>query len=102
MGERRPGGGSFVLEDQTVQEPAIALEVDQSVAVGPEDFADILDRKPGQIGFRVRAFDDDFVRADAVHHVVDAVAALVEFAFDLQSGELVRHHADPPTGTIWF
>ena len=34
--------------------------------------------------------------ADAVHLVVDAVAALVEVAFDLQRGKLVRHDADAP------
>src|ERR1700733_8799744 len=35
--------------------------------------------------------------AGAVHLVVDAVAALVEVAFDLERGELVGHHAHPPT-----
>ena len=40
--------------------------------------------------------DDHFVGADAAHHVVDALAALVQFAFDLQGGELVGHHADAP------
>ena len=34
--------------------------------------------------------------ADAAHHVVDAVAALVQLALDLQGGELVGHDADPP------
>ena len=46
--------------------------------------------------FVERALDDDFVGADAVHLVVDAVAALVEVALDLQGGELVGHHADAP------
>ena len=43
-----------------------------------------------------RRFDDDLVGADAAHHVVDALAALVQFAFDLQGGKLVGHHADAP------
>src|SRR5262249_10306041 len=42
------------------------------------------------------AFDDDLMSADAVHPVVDAVAALVEVALDLQGRELVRHDADTP------
>ena len=42
------------------------------------------------------ALDDDLVGADAVHLVVDAVAALVEVALDLQGGELVGHDADAP------
>ncbi len=40
--------------------------------------------------------EDDLVGADAVHLVVDAVAALLQFALDLQGGELVGHHADAP------
>jgi hypothetical protein len=36
------------------------------------------------------------VGADAVHLVVDAFAALVQVALDLQGGELVRYDADPP------
>ena len=46
--------------------------------------------------FVERAFDDDFVGADAVHLVVDAVAALVEVALDLQGGKLVGHDAHAP------
>ena len=41
----------------------------------------------------MRAFDDDFVRPDAVHQVVNALAALVEVSFDLQRGELVGNDA---------
>ena len=47
-----------------------------------------------------RALDDDLVGADAVHLVVDAVAALVQVAFDLQRGELVRHDADAPAAFV--
>ena len=47
-----------------------------------------------------RALDDDLVGADAVHHVVDAVAALVQVALDLQRGELVGHDADPPARPV--
>src|SRR5260370_9682724 len=43
-----------------------------------------------------RTFDDDFMGADAVHLVIDAVAALVEIPFHLESGEFVGYHADAP------
>ena len=46
------------------------------------------------------ALDDDLVGADAGHHVVDAVAALVEAALDLQGGEPVGDDADPPAGAV--
>ena len=51
-------------------------------------------------GLVVRALDDDFVRADAVHHVVDAVAALVQVAFDLQRRKLVGDDAHPPARPV--
>ena len=44
--------------------------------------------------------DDDFVGADAAHHVVDAFAALVQLALDFQGRELVGHHADAPALAI--
>ena len=37
---------------------------------------------------------------DAVHHVVDAVAALVQVAFDLECGEAVRDDANAPAGAV--
>ena len=50
----------------------------------------------GHAHFVKGTFEDDLMGADAVHLVVDAVAALVEVALDLQGGELVRHDADAP------
>src|SRR5262249_29737185 len=46
------------------------------------------------------AFEDDLVGTDAVHLVVDALAALVQVAFDLQGGKFVRHDADAPAGLV--
>ena len=44
--------------------------------------------------------DDHLVGADAAHHVVDALAALVQVAFDFQGGKLVGHHADAPAFAV--
>ena len=46
------------------------------------------------------ALDDDLVGADAVHHVVDAVAALVQVPLDLERGELVGDDADSPARAV--
>ena len=54
----------------------------------------------GHAGVVARALDDDLVGADAGHHVVDAVAPLVEVAFDLQGGEPVGNDADPPARSV--
>ena len=68
----------------------------QTVAINPEHLADLVLGEIGHRHFVVRTFDDDFMGADAVHFVVDAVAAFVEIAFDLEGGELVRHDTDAP------
>ena len=48
----------------------------------------------------VRAFDDHLVGADALHHVVDAVAALVQVSFNLEGRETVGNDANPPAGAV--
>ena len=98
--QRRTGGGPLVFEDQSVHQARIALQVDQPVPIDPEHFADVVDRQVGHVRFMVRALDDDFVRADAVHQVVNSFAPLVEISLDLQSREFVRHDARPPAAVV--
>src|SRR5579885_1753731 len=78
----------------------ILLEVGQAIAVGPDDLADALLGEGRDALVVLGALDDDLVGADAGHHVVDAVAPLVEAALDLQRGEPVGHDADPPAGAV--
>ena len=94
--QRRPGGAADVLEEHAVDQPRVLFQIDQAVAVDPQDLADVLLAEVGHRDFVVRALDDDLVGADAVHLVVDAIAALVEVALDLERGELVGHDADAP------
>src|SRR5439155_15719644 len=62
----------------------------------PEDLADVVLAEVGDADLVEGALDDDLVGADAVHLVVDALAALLQVALDLQGGELVGHDADAP------
>ncbi len=48
----------------------------------------------------LRSLNDDLVRADAMHLVVQAFALAVQRAFDPQGGKLVRHHTQRPAGSI--
>ena len=68
--------------------------------IGPQD---VLDGALGQRGQRavvVGRFDDDFVRADAVHAVEQAFAFAVQVAFDAQRRKLVGHDAHAPAGRV--
>ena len=95
-----PARGAVVLEDHDVAEARVLLQVDDAVAVGPEDILDLLVRQVAQRQHVVGRLDDDLVRADAVHLVVEAVALLVEVALDPQGGELVGHHAQRQPGCV--
>ena len=46
--EAGPAGGADVLEEHAVDQPVVLLEVDQAVAVDPEDLADVVlgERRP--------------------------------------------------------
>jgi hypothetical protein len=48
----------------------------------------------------LRGFDDDFVRADAVHFVEEAFAFAVEIAFDAERREAVGYDANVPAGSV--
>ena len=98
--EAGPARGADVLEEHAVDQPVVLLEVDEPIAVSPEDLADIVLAQGGHALVMVGALDDDLVGADAGHHVVDAVAALVEAALDLQGGEPVGDDADPPARPV--
>ena len=94
--DRRAGSRPDIFEEHAIDEAAILLQVHQAVAIGPKDLADILLAQVGQGHFMKRTLDDHLMGADAVHFVVDALAALVEVAFDLQGRKFIGNHADAP------
>jgi hypothetical protein len=83
-----------------VCECSSAMQVEHALAVRHQHLAQVLDRQIGHVLVVARRLDHDFVRADAVHLVVQPLAAPIELAFDLQRRELVRHHAHVPAGRV--
>ena len=94
--QRRARRGADVLEDHAVDEAFVFFQIHQAIAIDPEDFADMGFREVGHRDFMKRTFDDDLVGADAVHLVVNAIAALLQVPLDLQGGKLVGYHAHAP------
>src|SRR5579884_1006793 len=91
---------AMVLENQDVLEAPILLQIDDAIAECPEHVFDAFVRHVGECVSVIRSFDNNFMRADAVHAVVHAVGAAIEVALDSQSGILVRNHADRPARFI--
>src|SRR5258706_7694585 len=63
---------AVVLEDQDVAEAVVVLEVHHAVPEGPEHVLDLLRRQLAQLLRVIGRLDDDLVRADPVHLVVEA------------------------------
>ena len=91
-----------ILEDQNVPEPRVAQQIGHAHLVRLDHPRDAFHRLLLELQARVRRLDDDLVRADAVHLVVDPLPFLVEFALDAQGRELVRHHPHLPAGAVRF
>ena len=49
MLQRRAGRGADVLEDHAVDQARVLLQIDEAVAIDPEDFADVV---LGEVGHR--------------------------------------------------
>ena len=98
--QRGAGGFPVILENQDELEAAVLLEVKDSVAEGPKHIFDALGRQRSQGRVVIRGFNDDLVRADAVHAVKHALGLAVQATLDPKGGELVRHHANRPARRI--
>src|SRR6266571_2726797 len=94
--QRGPGGRAVVLEDQDVAEPGVFPQVQDAVAVRPEDVLKLLLRQARQRRLVIGRFDDHLVGAHPVHAIVEPNPLAPEIALDLQRRELVRDHAQAP------
>src|SRR5581483_10512796 len=100
MLERSPRGLSMVLENQDVLEAAVFLQIQDTVAKGPQNIFDSLGRQRREAGIMIRRFNDDFVSADAVHLVEHAFGLAIQIAFDSQGREFVGNDAYGPARRI--
>src|SRR2546422_835295 len=98
--QRGPGGLAVVLEDQDVAQPAVFPQVQDAVAVCPEDVLKLLLRQARQRRLVIGRFDDHLVGPHPAHAIVEPNALPPEIALDLQLRELVRRHAPRPPRRI--
>src|ERR1700686_2024830 len=96
VGDRSSGCLAMIFEKEYVTQPRVALEVEASVAEGPEQIFDPLFRQFGERYFVFRAFDDDLVCANSTHLIVQALAHTVEHSLDAQRWRPVRNNAGGP------
>src|SRR5580700_1684212 len=102
MANRRAGLFPEILEHENVPEPRITQQIGYANLVRLNHATDGLDGLLFELQGRVWRFDDDLVRADAVHLVVHPLPFLVEVALDAQGGKFVRYHPYLPAGLVRF
>src|ERR1700722_1176764 len=84
----------FVYRD--VLEARIALEVANTQRVGFQDPFDFLVAELGKRASMIRRLDDDLVRADKIHTIVNAFGGAARFAFDTVERAKVRQGPNLP------
>src|SRR5262249_23731518 len=66
----------------------------------PHHVLDRAGRQGGEVAVVIRRLDEQLMRADAVHDVVDALAMALEVPLDAQCRKLVGDDADAPAGRV--
>src|SRR5262245_10973069 len=96
------GAGCFavILENQNVPKAPVSLKIVDTISKCPPDLLNLLFVHLRQREIMFGRFDDDLMRADSVHLVVDAVTLAAQIAFDSKNGELIRNHTNRPPGLI--
>jgi hypothetical protein len=98
--QRRARRGAVILEHEDEPKTNVPLEIHHPIAVGPQDIFDRLGRQVGEGRFMIRRLNDDFMRADAVHSIVEAHAFPSHVAFHLERRKLIRDDAHGPPRSI--
>ena len=91
-----PGLRAGIFKDGDVFEAGVAFQVGDAAGPGVEDAFDFFVGHLGKRAGVVGSFDDDFVRADGGHAVVDAFRAAARVAFDAVERAEMGVDADLP------
>src|SRR5262245_17298372 len=94
------GWASVVLKNQDISKSNVFLEIEHAIAIGPQHVLNSLCRHVGQAICVVRGLDDNFMRADCVHPIVEAEALAVEVALNLKRRELVGDDTHGPVRSV--
>ena len=91
---------AVILEDQYVAHALIAFKVDKARYVRPDDICDVANFKFMQAAVVPRRLDNDFVRANPIHQVMEAFGTPSQVTLDSESRSYVRYNPHIPTWPI--
>ncbi len=84
---------SAILENGDVLEAGVFLEIENALRISLEDALDLLVFHAAEPGVVVRRFDDDLMRADGSHAIVNAFRSAPSVTFDAIERIEVRNDA---------
>src|SRR6202158_2071711 len=96
MAEFLPGILAIILEQADVLDARIALEVEDALGDQAEEVCDLIVAGIPQVAVVARIFDQNLVRADRVHAVINTVAAAAGFALNAVKRRGVNHGTRGP------
>src|SRR5215510_9867001 len=96
MFESSPGLGALVLTNKDVSKSSVASKLRNASTISPKDCFKLTFAQQGHIGYMIRAFNNDFVHADATTDLVAPISNVKSTAIWHESGIFVRDHADGP------
>src|SRR5579872_221063 len=90
----------MILEDQNVLEQPVLLQIENSIAEGPQNIFDTFRRQRCEVGIMIWRLDDHFVCADAVHAVKHTFGLSVQISLNAKRRELVGDYAHGPSWRV--
>jgi hypothetical protein len=100
MVELLPGYRSVILEDADVLEATVTLEILYSLCAKDEELLNLSVRGDPEMSVVSGVLDEDLVRADGLHGVVQALASAGRIALDVIDGRRMNDRAGRPGAAI--
>ena len=94
MGPLAAGQGPAIFKDRDVLETLIALQIENAGSVGLQDALDLVVVHCGECLIVIARLDDDFMRAEGAHPIVNSVRHTARLALDAIKRVKVRDDAD--------
>jgi len=94
-------GHAVVLKDEDISKPPVSSQIEDSLAIGPQNILHGFKGKRGEGLLMERCFDDNLVGPHSVHLVKHSLTLPVKISFDSKSRELVGNDSEAPSRGVW-
>jgi hypothetical protein len=90
-------GHAVVLEDEDISKPLVSFQIEDPLAIGPQNILHGFKGKRGESLLMERCFDDNLVGPNSVHFVKHSLTLPIETSFDSKGREFVWNDTEAPS-----